>query len=91
MNDGDGLVAMTGGIGRRGGRIVGNGAAECRGAALRFNFPVRGGLLGNDGLIIENLGFGLKEVLGTRVMVAAVLLRINAGDASSIAPLAMSD
>jgi len=56
-----------------------------------FGFPVRTRLLGNDILVIENLGLGLEEVLGKRVAVAAAPFRIREGDASSIAPLAMTD
>jgi kynurenine formamidase len=41
--------------------------------------------------VIENLGLGLKEVLGKRVRVAAAPFRIKEGDASPIAPLAMID
>ncbi len=54
-----------------------------------FDFPVHLRLLGNDVLIIENLGPGLKEVLNRRVTVAAVPFRIEGGDASPITALAM--
>lgn len=56
-----------------------------------FDFPVHTRLLGNDILVIENLGLGLKEVLGRRVTVTAAPFRIEGGDASPIAPLAMID
>ena len=56
-----------------------------------FDFPVHTRLLGNDILVIENLGVGLKEVLGKRVTVTAAPLRIEEGDASPIAPLALMD
>ena len=56
-----------------------------------FDFPVHTRLLGNDILVIENLGVGLKEVLGKRVTVAAVPFRIEGGDASPITPLALID
>lgn len=56
-----------------------------------FDFPVHTRLLGNDILVIENLGIGLKEVLGRQVSVAAVPFRIEGGDASPITPLALLD
>ncbi len=56
-----------------------------------FDFPIHTRLLGNDILVIENLGVGLKEALGRRVSVAAVPFRIEGGDASPIVPLAMID
>jgi arylformamidase len=56
-----------------------------------FDFPIHTRLLGNDILVIENLGVGLKEVLGKRVTVAAVPFRIEGGDASPITPLALID
>jgi kynurenine formamidase len=42
-------------------------------------------------LAIEEQGVGLKEVLGTRVTVVVAPLRIENGDASPVAPLAMID
>ncbi len=56
-----------------------------------FDFPIHTCLLGNDILVIENLGVGLKEVLGRRVTVPAVPFRIEEGDASPITPVAMID
>jgi kynurenine formamidase len=46
-------------------------------------------LLGNDVLVIENLGPGLAEVLNQRVTVAAVPFRIEGADASPITALAI--
>jgi kynurenine formamidase len=54
-----------------------------------FDFPVHARLLGNDILIIENLGVGLKRILRKRTLVLAAPLRIEGGDASPVVPLAI--
>lgn len=53
-----------------------------------YDFPVHTRLLGNDVLVIENLGPGLKEVLGKRIILSAFPFRIEGGDASPIVPVA---
>lgn len=45
-----------------------------------FNFPVHKALLGNDILIIEHLGPGLKQVLNKRVTIACFPLKITGAD-----------
>lgn len=54
-----------------------------------FDFPVHTRLLGEDILIIENLGVGLKRILNRRVTLAAVPFQIEGADASPITPLAL--
>ncbi len=49
-----------------------------------FDYPVHRHLLAHDVLIIENLGGGLKEVLGRRLMIVAFPLRIRGGDGSPV-------
>ena len=53
-----------------------------------FNWPVHLILLGNDTLVIENLGPGLKDIVGHRVDVLAVPFAIEGADASPLVPLA---
>ena len=45
-----------------------------------FDFPVHKRLLGNDVLIVENLGPGLEHLAGRRAMLAALPLRIAGAD-----------
>lgn len=54
-----------------------------------FSFPVHTRLLSRDILIIENLGPGIKEVLGRSFLLSAPPLRIEGGDASPVAPVAL--
>jgi kynurenine formamidase len=56
-----------------------------------FDWPVHRRLLGNDILVVENLGLGLKEVLNQRVTLAAVPFRIEGADASPITAMAFID
>jgi len=56
-----------------------------------FNHPIHRHLLGNDVLIVEHLGPGLKEVLGRRLLLAALPLRIIGSDGSPIAACALLD
>jgi arylformamidase len=56
-----------------------------------FDWPVHQRLLGNEVLVIENLGPGLAKLLNRRVTVAAVPFRIEGADASPITPLAIID
>lgn len=53
-----------------------------------FNWPVHQILLGNDTLIIENLGPGVRDVVGHRLEILAVPFAIAGGDASPLVPLA---
>jgi arylformamidase len=53
-----------------------------------FNWPVHHALLGNDILIIENMGTGLASLLGRRVEVMAVPLPISGADGAPVVPLA---
>jgi len=53
-----------------------------------FNHPIHRYLLKHDVLIIEHLGPGLTEVLGRRLMLATLPLRIVGGDGSPIAACA---
>ncbi|GAC1583304.1 MAG: hypothetical protein NVS3B18_16480 [Candidatus Dormibacteria bacterium] len=55
--------------------------------AQDFAFPAHQTLLGNDVLIFENLGPGLREIAGRRVPVSAVPLPV-AADGSLVAPYA---
>lgn len=54
-----------------------------------FPYPVHAELLSRDILIIENLGPGLKRVLGIPFMFVMAPITIPAADASPIAPLAL--
>lgn len=54
-----------------------------------FCWPVHTRLLPSDILVIENLGLGLKEILGRRVTVAAVPCRIEGRDGAPVVPLAL--
>lgn len=54
-----------------------------------YQWPVHGRLLGNDILIIENLGVGLKELLGQRVTLVAAPLRIEGAEGSPLAAMAL--
>lgn len=54
-----------------------------------FDFPVHSLLLGDDVLIIENLGPKLATLLGRRFLLIAPPIRIVGGDASPIAPVAL--
>lgn len=56
-----------------------------------FAFPVHKTLLGNDVLIIENLGTGLRELLGRRVAVHAAPLAIRGGDGAPARVFARAD
>jgi arylformamidase len=56
-----------------------------------YDFPIHMRLLGNDVLIIENLGPNLSRLLGHRLHVLAVPFAIEGGDASPIIPLARID
>ena len=49
-----------------------------------FAFPVHRTLLAEDILIIENLGSGLRELLGRRIEVFAVPLAIRGGDGAPV-------
>lgn len=60
---------------------------ECR--PPEFAFPIHTRLLPSDILVIENLGPGVKQILGKRVTVAAIPFRIEGADASPIVPLAI--
>ena len=53
-----------------------------------FGHPIHRLLLKHDVLIIEHLGPGLKEVLGRRLLLATLPLRIVGGDGSPIAACA---
>jgi kynurenine formamidase len=53
-----------------------------------FDWPVHQVLLGQDTLIIENLGPGLAKVAGHRVEIVAVPSRIHDSDAGPVVPLA---
>lgn len=55
----------------------------------RFDYPVHTRLLGNDVLIIENLGPGVKEVVGRWFTLAVGPFRISGADASPVVPLAL--
>ena len=50
-----------------------------------FDFPVHTRLLGNDVLIVENLGPGLAHLAGKRAMLAALPLRIVGADGAPTA------
>lgn len=57
-------------------------------AAVRgegFAFPVHTRLLGNDVLIVENLGPGLEQLAGRRAMLAALPVRIVGADGAPTA------
>jgi arylformamidase len=53
-----------------------------------FNWPVHRILLGNDTLVIENLGPGLRDVAGHRLEILAVPFALEGADASPLVPLA---
>lgn len=53
-----------------------------------FDWPVHQVLLGNDTLIVENLGPGLAEAVGKRVEIVCVPFHIHDSDASPVVPLA---
>lgn len=53
-----------------------------------FEFPVHRLLLGNDLLIIENMGRGLAEIAEERVLVAAPPVRIEGSDGAMLAMVA---
>jgi kynurenine formamidase len=53
-----------------------------------FNHPIHRQLLKHDVLIVEHLGPGLHEVLGQRLLIATLPLRIVGGDGSPIAACA---
>jgi arylformamidase len=55
----------------------------------RFDYPVHARLLGADILIIENLGSGIASLLGQWFTIAFPPLRLQAADASPVAPLAL--
>lgn len=52
-----------------------------------FDWPVHRTLLGNDTLIIENVGTGAASLLGRRVDVMAVPLPITGADGAPVIPL----
>ena len=54
-----------------------------------YDLPVHNLLLGNDVLIIENLGPKLRDLLGERFLLVAVPLRIAGGDAAPVVPVAL--
>lgn len=53
-----------------------------------YLWPVHERLLGNDILVVENLGPGLKELLGKRVTFVGAPLRIQGSEGSPLAALA---
>jgi arylformamidase len=53
-----------------------------------FDWPVHQSLLGNDTLIVENLGPGLAAVAGRRVEIVCVPFHIHDSDGSPVVPLA---
>lgn len=55
----------------------------------RFEFPVHVALLSREVLIIENLGPGLKEVVGTTFLFVFAPFSIPGADASPVVPLAL--
>jgi arylformamidase len=56
-----------------------------------YDHPVHRTLLGNDVLIIEHLGPGLKQVAGTRVTIVAFPLLIRGSDGAPSAVFAMRE
>jgi kynurenine formamidase len=56
-----------------------------------FDFPVHTRLLSRDILIMENVGPGVKDVLGRSFLLVTPPLRIEDGDASPVAPVALID
>ncbi len=56
-----------------------------------FDFPVHRALLGNDILIIENLGPGIDEIIGQRVLLVAPPVPIEGADGAFLAPVAFPD
>jgi kynurenine formamidase len=56
-----------------------------------FDFPVHTRLLSRDILILENLGTGLAQVVGRSFTLVTPPLRIEDGDASPVAPVALLD
>lgn len=53
-----------------------------------FDWPVHQILLGNETLIVENLGVGLLRLLDKRVEILCVPLRLDDADAGPVVPLA---
>lgn len=53
-----------------------------------YLWPVHARLLGHDILVVENLGLGLKEILGKRVTFVGAPLRIEGSEGSPIAAVA---
>lgn len=53
-----------------------------------FDWPVHQILLGNDTLIIENLGTNLERVAGHRVDISAVPVRVAGAEGGFVVPLA---
>jgi kynurenine formamidase len=54
-----------------------------------YDFPIHSTLLGDDVLIIENLGPNLAKLVGRRFLLVAAPLRIAGGDASPVVPIAL--
>jgi arylformamidase len=54
-----------------------------------FGFPVHATLLGGDVLIVENLGPGLRSVVGREFLFVMAPLSIVGADASPVVPLAL--
>jgi arylformamidase len=57
----------------------------------RFDFPVHARLLGADVLVIENLGPRLAKLIGSWFLLTFAPLRLQGGDASPVAPLALME
>jgi len=55
----------------------------------RFAYPVHSQLLARDVLIIENLGPGLKQVVGSSFLLVVAPFSIPGADASPVVPLAL--
>lgn len=54
-----------------------------------FDFPVHSRLLSRDILIIENLGEGIRSLVGRRFLLSVPPLPISGADASPVTPLAL--
>ena len=54
-----------------------------------FPFPVHSALLGQDVLVVENLGPGLARVVGREFLFVMPPMTIPGGDASPVVPLAL--
>lgn len=54
-----------------------------------FSFPVHSTLLGDDVLIVENLGPGLRSVVGREFLFVMAPFSIAGADASPVVPLAL--